>query len=174
LVFRPYAQLFPWICTSQRIRTSTPVSWGFILARHSSLSFGSYRARSALPQKRGCLVNKTTFLWSVTRSLRPTLVNISHRDKGINSVLAFGDRSHNEVQPLPLWLRGGFSHHRLKWHFSPCPITHQHRFCYRLRVFEHPLTCAHAMLLGPCFETWQMAPSFHQPTTCVLSNNKHV
>ena len=41
LVFRPYAQIWPSICTSERRRTSTRVSSGFILSRHSSPSFGS-------------------------------------------------------------------------------------------------------------------------------------
>ena len=41
LVFRPYTQIWPSICTSERLRTSTRVSSGFILSRHSSPSFGS-------------------------------------------------------------------------------------------------------------------------------------
>ena len=41
LVFRPYTQIRPSICTSERRRTSTRVSSGFILSRHSSPSFGS-------------------------------------------------------------------------------------------------------------------------------------
>ena len=41
LVFRPYTQLRRSICTSESLRTSTRVSSGFILARHSSPSFGS-------------------------------------------------------------------------------------------------------------------------------------
>ena len=43
LVFRPYAQVGRTICTSVPRRTSTRVSPGFILLRHSSPSFGSYR-----------------------------------------------------------------------------------------------------------------------------------
>uniref|UniRef100_A0A8R1EHA5 Uncharacterized protein n=1 Tax=Caenorhabditis japonica TaxID=281687 RepID=A0A8R1EHA5_CAEJA len=41
LVFRPYTQVYRSICTSEPIRTSTRVSSGFILLRHSSPSFGS-------------------------------------------------------------------------------------------------------------------------------------
>ena len=41
LVFRPYTQLRRSICTSESLRTSTRVSSGFILAKHSSPSFGS-------------------------------------------------------------------------------------------------------------------------------------
>ena len=47
LVFRPYTQVRRSICTSESLRTSTRVSPGFILPRHSSPSFGSQRARSS-------------------------------------------------------------------------------------------------------------------------------
>lgn len=46
LVFRPYTQVGRPICTSGPLRTSTRVSSGFALPRHSSPSFGSCRARS--------------------------------------------------------------------------------------------------------------------------------
>lgn len=46
LVFRPYTQVGRPICTSGPLRTSTRVSSGFALPRHSSPSFGYYRARS--------------------------------------------------------------------------------------------------------------------------------
>ncbi|RZF48777.1 hypothetical protein LSTR_LSTR008126 [Laodelphax striatellus] len=46
LVFRPYTQLRRSICTSESLRTSIRVSPDFILARHSSPSFGSQRVRS--------------------------------------------------------------------------------------------------------------------------------
>ena len=45
LVFRPYTQLRRSICTSESLRTSIRVSPDFILARHSSPSFGYQRAR---------------------------------------------------------------------------------------------------------------------------------
>src|SRR5574343_343901 len=61
LVFRPYTQLRRSICTSESLRSSTRVSPGFNLARHSSPSFGSQRvcsccsARSKVDAKRrGC------------------------------------------------------------------------------------------------------------------------
>src|SRR5574343_106496 len=61
LVFRPYTQLRRSICTSESLRSSTRVSPGFNLARHSSPSFGSQRvcsccsARSEVDAKRrGC------------------------------------------------------------------------------------------------------------------------
>ena len=46
LVFRPYTQVWASICTSERLRTSTRVSSGFILLGHSSPSFGSQHSRS--------------------------------------------------------------------------------------------------------------------------------
>ena len=46
LVFRPYTQIRRSICTSESLRTSTRVSPGFILFRHSSPSFGSQRVCS--------------------------------------------------------------------------------------------------------------------------------
>jgi hypothetical protein len=54
LVFRRYTQLLRSMCTSESLRTSTRVSSGFVLARHSSPSFGSQRVRSrcAAPTKR--------------------------------------------------------------------------------------------------------------------------
>ena len=45
LVFRPYTQLRRSICTSESLRTSIRVSPDFILAGHSSPSFGYQRAR---------------------------------------------------------------------------------------------------------------------------------
>ena len=47
LVFRPYTQIRPSICTSERLRASTRVSSAFALFRHSSPSFGSQRLCSA-------------------------------------------------------------------------------------------------------------------------------
>ena len=46
LVFRPYTQVWRSICTSESLQTSTRVSSGFILPRHSSPSFGYQRVRS--------------------------------------------------------------------------------------------------------------------------------
>ena len=43
LVFRPYTKVRRSICTSESKRTSTRVSSGFVLPRHSSPSFGSQR-----------------------------------------------------------------------------------------------------------------------------------
>ncbi len=41
LVFRPYTQVRRSICTLESLRTSTKLSLGFALLRHSSPSFGS-------------------------------------------------------------------------------------------------------------------------------------
>ena len=46
LVFRPYAQFWQSICTSELLRSSIRVSPDFNLIRHSSPSFGSYPLRS--------------------------------------------------------------------------------------------------------------------------------
>ena len=46
LVFRPYTQIWRSICTSEPLRTSTRVSPGFALPRHSSPSFGSQHKSS--------------------------------------------------------------------------------------------------------------------------------
>ena len=46
LVFRPYTQVRRSICTSESLRTSTRVSSGFVLLKHSSPSFGSQRVCS--------------------------------------------------------------------------------------------------------------------------------
>ena len=53
LVFRPYTQVGRPICTSGPLRASTRVSPGFALPRHSSPSFGSYRARSCSASPEG-------------------------------------------------------------------------------------------------------------------------
>ena len=54
LVFRPYTQIGRSICTSESLRSSTRVSSGFDLPRHSSPSFGSQHGRSCAtaPAKR--------------------------------------------------------------------------------------------------------------------------
>lgn len=41
MVFRPYTQVIPEFCTTSWVRTSTPLSWGFILPEHRSTPFGS-------------------------------------------------------------------------------------------------------------------------------------
>lgn len=46
LVFRPYAQFWQSICTSELLRSSIRVSPDFNLIRHSSPSFGSHFMRS--------------------------------------------------------------------------------------------------------------------------------
>ncbi len=46
LVLRPYTKIRRSICTSEPLRTSTRVSSGFVLFRHSSPSFGSHSIRS--------------------------------------------------------------------------------------------------------------------------------
>ena len=55
LVFRPYTQVWRSICTSESLRTSTRVSSGFVLLRHSSPSFGSQRVRSCSASPTGAV-----------------------------------------------------------------------------------------------------------------------
>ena len=63
LVFRPYTQLRQSICTSELLRTSTRVSSGFVLARHSSPSFGSQRRRSQVLASGKDRVRAVARLW---------------------------------------------------------------------------------------------------------------
>ena len=56
LVFRPYTQVRRSICTLESLRTSTRVSPGFALLKHSSPSFGSQHVCShsnLYPRKTG-------------------------------------------------------------------------------------------------------------------------
>ncbi len=67
LVFRPYTQVRRSICTLESLRTSTRVSPGFVLLRHSSPSFGSQHvcSHSNLSPKGS---------WSVDSARHPTSV----------------------------------------------------------------------------------------------------
>ena|GEM_PF-3154849 len=59
LVFRPYTQIRRTICTSVSLRTSTRVSSGFILFRHSSPSFGSqHRCSCSIPSAQGLRIGR--------------------------------------------------------------------------------------------------------------------
>ena len=63
LVFRPYTQIRPLICTSKPLRASIRVSSDFALFRHSSPSFGSQHIRSHSVLKNGCLLKaRLTFI----------------------------------------------------------------------------------------------------------------
>ena len=100
LVFRPYAQVGRTICTSVPRRTSTRVSPGFILLRHSSPSFGSYWTCSAsrlpasgrpgggdAPEGEYHLESKTFFTFISLRGLTPFN---SHAQKTPRSVFQDG------------------------------------------------------------------------------------
>ena len=74
LVFRPYTQIWPLICTSKWMRTATRISPGFILSRHSSPSFGYYHVCSHVSYQR-------SNLWgSLLAQLIDSLVRVSRRD----------------------------------------------------------------------------------------------
>jgi len=78
LVFRPYTHLRRTICTSETLRTSTRVSPGFVLDRHSSPSFGSYRICSAsylIKVRLGDGDSTLTFQWMSSLSLRVTVLH---------------------------------------------------------------------------------------------------
>ncbi len=70
LVFRPYTQVRPSICTSERLRASTRISPGFALLRYSSPSFGSHHVRSRWQNDsdtfcRQCCIKRFTLLVSL-------------------------------------------------------------------------------------------------------------
>jgi hypothetical protein len=67
LVFRPYTQIRPLICTSKPLRASIRVSSDFALFRHSSPSFGSQHIRSYSVLKNGHLIKQDSL------SFRPKL-----------------------------------------------------------------------------------------------------
>ena len=56
LVFRPYTHVWRTICTSVSLRTSTRISPGFILHKHSSPSFGSQHTCSG----EECIIRRIT------------------------------------------------------------------------------------------------------------------
>ena len=60
LVFRPYTHVRRTICTSVSLRTSTKISPGFILHKHSSPSFGSQHTCSS----EECITRRITNCWS--------------------------------------------------------------------------------------------------------------
>ena len=68
LVFRPYTQVKRTICTSVSRRTSTRVSPGFTLLRHSSPSFGSQQ-----------ICSYSNLMTSHDRSMVPPYVLIGQR-----------------------------------------------------------------------------------------------
>ena len=94
LVFRPYTQLRRSICTSESLRTSIRVSPDFILAGHSSPSFGYQRARYRCapvrrrptttrkrrrPHRRRTCGTPRECGWPAAVPLRPRNVNSAHR-----------------------------------------------------------------------------------------------
>jgi len=96
LVFRPYTQVRRSICTLESLRTSTRVSPGFVLLKHSSPSFGSRHgcSHSNLSPKRSWSVDSAASflprsnlyfhyaLGDISRALAPmsdSLVRVSRR-----------------------------------------------------------------------------------------------
>lgn len=115
LVFRPYTQVWRSICTSESLQTSTRVSSGFILPRHSSPSFGYHRIRSSstisLIKEVGRPLLRLFALWA-----HNLIVNLfSLRLTGLNKTvrLAYLVGSLVRVSRRVGW-RPTYSHHNLR------------------------------------------------------------
>ena len=147
LVFRPYTQLRRSICTSESLRTSIRVSPDFILAGHSSPSFGYQRARyrCAPVRRRPTAAPEGTTVRNAAGPLgRPG--NADDRPRAERAERELGNRH----LPLkftfiaPFVKRDGFR------------IVTNGRRRPRERTpptARHPATRAHVRLLGPCFKT---------------------
>ena len=109
LVFRPYTQVRRSICTLESLRTSTRVSPGFVLLRHSSPSFGSQHvcSHSNLSPKGS---------WSVDSARHPTSVQ-----KNIYIYSAFGGLPRTLAHMLDSLVR--VSRRDDKRHFVRVPRT---------------------------------------------------
>ena len=128
LVFRPYTQVWRAICTSAPRRTSTRVSPGFILLRHSSPSFGSQqRCSAAAPSRRAPL--RAPMLSGPGDGASPLSPPCSHRQA-----------------------QRGDSHLS-----TPCVPSLSLRTPPLVR-FRHLRTRTAARLLGPCFKTGRLKP----------------
>ena len=109
LVFRPYTQVWRSICTSESLQTSTRVSSGFVLPKHSSPSFGYQRVRynsaiSLIYEIGGLLLRPT-----VTHKAWP------HRDRNLTSFTFIAP-----LEPIQDWVTR--AHVRL---LGPCFKTGQ-------------------------------------------------
>ena len=150
LVFRPYTQLRRSICTSESLRTSIRVSPDFILAGHSSPSFGYQRARCrcAPVRRRPTRERPDRRRTSGTpwECERPVAVHV--RPRNVNSERHLPPAT-REAPPFTF--------------IAPSHTTYVHGFRIvtsrvrrgepRLPRLGYPATRAHARLLGPCFKT---------------------
>lgn len=148
MVFRPYTQLWRSICTSETLRTSTRVSPGFILAKHSSLSFGSQHLCSgyppthpARPPPRG---GRRPFVMASPGPAPPPPPPPPRERRRAGRAGAGGDprRPGEESQSLRPGARGRPLLRGIG------PIT----FIAPVGLVR-PLTRIHVGLLGPCFKT---------------------
>jgi len=123
LVFRPYAQVLPSNCTSERLRASTGVSPGFAQPRRSSLPIGSH-ARSSChvacqPSLRPAVPDslRTCTPWSVLQDganqLAPPVVSRFRRPSGL--LVAVPSRYLSAIGPPPYLAFDG-RHHRFALH----------------------------------------------------------
>jgi hypothetical protein len=86
LVFRPYTQVRRSICTLESLRTSTRVSPGFVLLKHSSPSFGSQHicSHSNLSLESS---------WSVDSAAEASYLRMPKHSFSFNSRLGFDSRT---------------------------------------------------------------------------------
>ena len=136
LVFRPYTQLRRSICTSESLRTSIRVSPDFILARHSSPSFGYQRARyrCAWVRRRPAAAPKERLPASATGHIDAPGMRTSGRGTSDR-----GTCTRNVI--FPIHFHYAFNVYGFR------NVTSAPRYA------RHPATRAHVRLLGPCFKT---------------------
>jgi len=146
LVFRPYTQLRRSICTSESLRTSIRVSPDFILAGHSSPSFGYQRARCrcAPVRRRPTAAPEGTTVRNAAGPLgRPG--NADDRPRFESAERELG----NVIFPK-IHFHCAFRKTRRVSYCNERPTTPDKRTPPAAR---HPATRAHVRLLGPCFKT---------------------
>ena len=116
LVFRPYTQVRRSICTLEPLRTSTRVSPGFVLLRHSSPSFGSQHvcSHSNLSPEGS---------WSVDSARHPTSAQ-----KSIYINFAFGGSPRTLAHMLDSLVR--VSRRDDKKHFVRVSLTHDGKLAH--------------------------------------------
>ena len=165
LVFRPYAQIRQSICTSEALRTSTRVSSGFVLPKHSSPSFGSQPVRSDSASPNCCDVETGR---RCARGARPAgsrpcdqlaAATLTGR-RGLAGARPGADHPATSGRP-------GVGRRRPRARRSPAgcgpprgcsPKTTEarerdRRFHFAFGVRTCPMTRAQVRLLGPCFKT---------------------
>ena len=154
LVFRPYTQLRRSICTSESLRTSIRVSPDFILARHSSPSFGYQRARCRCASVR----RRPTTAPRDDRP-RPRRAIETPRECGRPAAtLDHGTWTRNAIFPVHFH----YAFQRRVSYMTSAP------WCARC-----PATRAHVRLLGPCFKTGRKEARRNRRRPAPTSSARH-